>query len=68
MQLAAVAPGGFEHGALDAVPAQPVAQSAPAELVVGEAAGLPAGLEMRVEPALADIDAGDDGGNPAAGR
>ena len=65
VQRAVVASGGFEHGALDAVLAQPVARSAPAELVVGEAAGQPAGLDVRVEPALADIDAGDDGGKPA---
>ena len=43
VQRAAVASGGLEHSALYAVLAQPVAQSAPAELVVGEAADVPPG-------------------------
>ncbi len=37
------------------------------EPVVGEATGLPAGLEMCVEPVLADINTGDEGGHPARG-
>ena len=39
-----------------------------AGLVVGEVAGESAGLEIRVEPALADVNAGGDGGLAAGGR
>ena len=59
VQLAVVAPGGFEDGAGDAGLDQPVAQSAAAGLGVGEVTGLAARFEMGVESGLADIDAGD---------
>ena len=59
VQLPVVAPGRLEDDAPHAVPAQPVAQGAAPRLVVGEAAGLPAGLAAGVEPTLADSDAGD---------
>ncbi len=59
VQLAVVAPGGFEGGAGDAVLDQPVAQSAAAGLGVGEVAGLAARFEIGVESGLANIDAGD---------
>ena len=57
MQSAVVSPGGLKDHPLDAVPLQPSAQRPAAGPVVGEAASLVAGLEMRVEPTLADIDA-----------
>ena len=59
MQPAVVAAGGLEDSTAGTVLAQPLAQGAAAE---------PAGFEMRVEPALADINAGDDGGHAARGR
>ena len=61
MQAAVVAPGGFEDRPPDAVPLQPGAQRPGAEPVVGEAAGLAAGLDRRFEPTLADIDADGSG-------
>ena len=61
MRLAVVAPSELEDRPLDAVPPQPGAQRPAAEPVVGEAAGRAAGLDMRVEPTLADINAGDSG-------
>ena len=67
-QPAVVAAGGLENCPLDAVPAQLVAQGAATGLIVGEAAGVPAGFEMCVEPALPDVKAGNDGGHDAAGR
>lgn len=66
--LAVVASGEPGDGALDTVLAQPPSQSAEAELVVGEATGLPDGLEVRVEPALAGDDGGDADGDPSGGR
>ena len=58
MPAAVVAPGGLKDRPLDAVPLQPGAQRPAAEPVVGEAASVAAGLDMRIEPTLADIDAG----------
>ena len=63
-----VAASGLEDGTADAVPPQPFAQGAAARLVIGEAAGEPAGFEMRIEPTLADVNAGNDGGHAVGGR
>ena len=68
MQPAVVAADGVEYGALDAEPAQSIAQGAAPGRVVGEAAGVASGFEMHVEPPLADVNAGDDGGHTAGGR
>lgn len=64
-QLAVVEAGGLDDSPLDAVPAQLIAQGAATGLIVGEAAGVPAGFEMCVEPALPDVKAGDNGGHDA---
>lgn len=45
MQPAVVATGGLKDGTAHAMPPRPVAQGAAAGLVVGEAAGEPAGAE-----------------------
>ena len=60
-QPAVVTSGRLEDRPLNAMPSQPSAQRPAAELVVGEAAGLAVGPDMRVEPTLAEIDAGDSG-------
>ena len=63
MQLAVVAPGGFEDGACDAVLEQPVAQSAPTACGVCIAA-VEAGVEqVGVKVRFTDIDAGDYDGS-----